>query len=158
MIYWTSRYSRGEQGTPGGILGYADFFAIIPPDNSATVAPGADVEFPQDGSNSANIAMRSSSNTFTLTEAGTYLIMFQVNVTEAGQLVIALNDAELAYTVSGRATGTNQIMQTSIITITDESTQLSIRNPASKAAALTIKPLAGGTEPVSTHLIIIKLQ
>ncbi len=133
---------KGEQGTPGGILGYADFFAIIP----------------QDGPNSANIAMRSSSNTFTLTEAGTYLIMIQVNVTEAGQLVIALNDAELAYTVSGRATGTNQIMQTSIITITDESTQLSIRNPASEAAALTITPLAGGTEPVSAHLIIIKLQ
>lgn len=149
---------QGEQGTPGGILGYADFFAIIPQNNSATVAPGADVEFPQDGPNSANIAMRSSSNTFSLTEAGTYLIMFQVNVTEAGQLVIALNDAELAYTVSGRATGTNQIMQTSIITITDESTQLSIRNPASKAAALTITPLAGGTEPVSTHLIIIKHQ
>ena len=84
--------------------------------------------------------------------------MFQVNVTEAGQLVIALNYAELAYTVSGRATGTSQIMQTSIITTTDESTQLSIRNPASEAAALTITPLAGGTEPVSAHLIIIKLQ
>lgn len=102
--------------------------------------------------------MRSSSNTFSLTEAGTHLIMFQVNVTEAGQLVIALNYAELAYTVSGRATGTSQIMQTSIITTTDESTQLSIRNPASEAAALTITPLAGGTEPVSAHLIIIKLQ
>ena len=84
--------------------------------------------------------------------------MFQVKVTEAGQLVIALNDAELAYTVSGRATGTNQIMQTSIITIIDESTQLSIRNPASKAAALTITPLAGGIEPISAHLIIIILQ
>lgn len=130
----------------------------MPPDNSSTVAPGTDVDFPQDGPNSSNIVIRNSSNTFSLTEVGTYLIMFLVSFTEAGQLIIALNDAELAYTVSGRATGTSQIMQTSIVTTTEDSTQLSIRNPASESTALTITPLAGGTEPVSAHLIIIKVQ
>ena len=43
---------QGPQGPAGGILGYADFYALMPPDNSATVAPGTDVSFPQDGPNS----------------------------------------------------------------------------------------------------------
>ena len=33
----------------GGVLGFADFYALMPPDNAATVAPGTDVSFPQDG-------------------------------------------------------------------------------------------------------------
>lgn len=130
----------------------------MPPDNSATIAPGADVDFPQDGPNSSNLITRESSNTFSLTEIGTYLIMFQVSVTEAGQLLITLNNTELDYTVAGRATGTSQIYQTSIITTTSSSSLLSIINPESEAAALTISPLAGGTEPISAHLVIIKLQ
>lgn len=38
----------GPQG-PAGVLNYADFYAIMPPDNSATVAPGTDVSFPLAG-------------------------------------------------------------------------------------------------------------
>ena len=38
---------QGPQGLPGGVLSYADFYALMPPDNSATVAPGTDVSFPQ---------------------------------------------------------------------------------------------------------------
>jgi len=32
----------GPQGEAGGVLNYADFYALMPPDNSATVAPGTD--------------------------------------------------------------------------------------------------------------------
>ena len=39
----------GSAGPPGGALIFADFFALMPPDNAATVAPGSDVNFPQDG-------------------------------------------------------------------------------------------------------------
>jgi len=42
----------GETGPAGGLLRYADFYALMPPDNAATVAPGTDVSFPQDGPNS----------------------------------------------------------------------------------------------------------
>ena len=66
---------QGEPGPDGGLSDYADFFALMPPDNSTTVA------------------------TSTLT----------------------------------------------------------VRNPADNAAALTITPVAGGTNSVSAHLIIIKL-
>ena len=45
----------GPQGPAGGVLNYADFYALMPGDNSATVAPGTDVSFPQDGPNSGSV-------------------------------------------------------------------------------------------------------
>jgi hypothetical protein len=36
-------------------------------------------------------------------------VAFSVPVTEAGQLILKLNSADLAYTVHGRATGTSPI-------------------------------------------------
>ena len=42
----------GPTGPSGIALNYADFYALMPPDNSVTVAPGTDVSFPQDGPNS----------------------------------------------------------------------------------------------------------
>lgn len=149
---------QGETGPAGVIANYADFYAVMPPDNAATVAVGGDVDFPQDGPNSSGTITRTGLDTFSLIDVGTYLVMFQVSVTEAGQLVLTLNGEELPYTVVGRATGTDQIVGTSIITTTVATSILTVRNPASEAAALTITPNAGGTEAVTAHLVIIQLQ
>ena len=149
---------QGEQGPAGVIADFADFYGLMPSDNADTVAPGTDVDFPQDGPTSATSIARTSSSSFTLTDIGSYLVFFQVSVTEPGQLVLTLNNTELPYTVVGRATGTSQIVGMSIINTTVATSVLTVRNPASEAAALTITPNAGGTEPVSAHLIIIKLQ
>ena len=126
----------------------------MPPDNSATVAPGTDVSFPQDGPNSGSGIVRTGPDSFNLTEIGTYQILFQVSVTEAGQLILSLNGEDLAYTVVGRATGTSQIVGMAIVTTTTINSILTVRNPAGNAAALTITPLSGGTRPVSAHLVI----
>ena len=148
----------GPQGPAGGILNYADFFALMPPDNSATVAPGTDVSFPQDGSNSGSGIARSGPSSFNLAEIGTYLVLFQVSVTEAGQLILTLNGEDLAYTVVGRATETSQIVGMAIVETTVINSILTVRNPEGTAAALTITPLAGGTRPVSAHLVIMQIQ
>lgn len=147
----------GPQGEAGGVLNYADFYALMPPDNSATVAPGTDVSFPQDGPNSGSGIVRTGPDSFNLTEIGTYQILFQVSVTEAGQLILTLNGEDLAYTVVGRATGTSQIVGMAIVTTTTINSILTVRNPAGNAAALTITPLAGGTRPVSAHLVITQI-
>ena len=36
---------QGATGSLGGVLAFADFFALMPPDNAVTVAPGTDVDF-----------------------------------------------------------------------------------------------------------------
>ena len=56
------------------------------------------------------------------------------------------------------ATGTSDIIGMRIITTTEVNSILTVRNPAGNAAALTITPLAGGTSPVSAHLVITQIQ
>ena len=150
--------ATGATGTAGGILSYADFYALMPPDNAATVAPGTDVSFPQDGSNSGVDISRTSASSFNLSLIGTYQILFQVGVNEAGQLLLTLNGDDLEYTVVSRATGTSQIIGMAIVTTTSINSILTVRNPADNATALTITPSTGGTQPVSAHLVIIQLQ
>lgn len=148
----------GPQGVPGGVLSFADFYALMPPDNSATVAPGTDVSFPEDGPNSGTDILRSGPSTFTLAPIGTYQVLFQVSVTEPGQLMLTLNGTELDYTVVGRATGTSQIIGMAIVATTSENSTLTVRNPTGNLTALTITPLASGTQPVSAHLIITQIR
>lgn len=142
----------------GGILSFADFYALMPPDNSVTVTPGSDVSFPQDGPSSGAQITRTGPSSFNLSEIGSYQILFQVNVSEAGQLILTLNGADLEYTVVGRVTGTSSIVGMAIVTTTSINSVLTVRNPSGNAAALTITPLAGGTRPVSAHLVIIQLE
>jgi len=129
----------------------------MPHDNSATVAAGTDVSFPQDGPTSASSIARTGPSTFNLAATGTYQVLFQVSVTEAGQLIVTLNGADLAYTVAGRATGTSQLVGMALVTTTVVNSILTVRNPAGNSTALTITPLAGGTRPVSAHLVVTQV-
>ncbi len=150
--------AQGPQGLPGGVLSYADFYALMPPDNAATIAPGTDISFPQNGPIANTNIGRIGPSSFLLSPIGTYQILFQVSVAEAGQLILTLNGQDLAYTVVGRATGTSQIVGIAIVTTTAVNSVLTVRNPAGNAAALTVTPLAGGTRPVSAHLTIIQIK
>jgi hypothetical protein len=131
----------------------------MPSDNAAPVAPGTDVTFPQNGPALAGTNITSNgSSVFTLGAIGTYQIMFQVSVTEPGQLDLTLNGSELPYTVVGRATGTSQIVEMALVQTTVVDSTLTVRNPAGNSTALTITPIAGGTHAVSAHLVITRIQ
>ena len=143
---------------PSSSFAFADFFALMPGDNAATVGIGTDVSFPQDGPSSVSAITRTSASTFNLAAIGTYQVMFQVSVTEAGQLTLTLNGAALGSTVVGRATGTSQIVGMSLVTTTVINSILTVRNPAANSTALTITPIAGGTRSVSAHLVITQIQ
>jgi hypothetical protein len=143
---------------PSGVSAFSNFFGLMPPDNAATVAPGTDVSFPQNGPTSGSAIARTGPSTFNLAAVGSYQIMFQVSVDEAGQLMLTLNGADLAYTVVGRATGTSEITGMSLVTTSVINSILTIRNPAGNATALTITPLAGGTRQVSASLVITRIQ
>jgi predicted Abi (CAAX) family protease len=129
----------------------------MPPNNSETVAVGTDVDFPENGPNSGTGIARTGPNSFNLGPIGTYQVLFQVSVNEPGQLILTLNGADLAYTVVGRATETSQIVGMALVTTTSVNSILTVRNPAGNSTALTITPLAGGTRPVSAHLVITRL-
>lgn len=154
--------SQGIQGIPGipgapGVLDFSDFFALMPGDNAATIAPNTAVLFPQTGSTSGSIT-RLNSSMFLLPTIGTYLVLFQASVTEPGQLMLRLDAVPIANSVVGRLTGTSQIVGISLVTTTTPNGILEVINPPGNAAALTMTPVAGGTHPVSAHLVIIRIQ
>ena len=134
----------------------------MPSDNAATIAVGSAVQFPETGAFNGISRLGSSPSQFTLPAIGVYWVTFQVSISEPGQLVLGLDPTtgltELGYTVVGRATGTSQIVGTCLVTTTVANSTLTVRNPASNSTALTITPLAGGTLPVSAHLVIVQLK
>jgi hypothetical protein len=158
--------AAGEAGPAGpegsaGSPSFAEFYAVMPPDNATTVAAGSPVQFPRNGPVFGGIA-RLSPAEFQLPSIGTYSVDFSVSVTEPGQLVVALDSAgvvvELPYAVYGRATGTSQIAGDALVVTTVANSTVEIRNPAGNTPALTITPLAGGVQPVAASLVIQHLR
>ncbi len=148
--------ATGAPGTPGAI-GSGDaalFYALMPADNAATVAVGGDVEFPQNGPTTSAGTLRLTASSFVLATPGVYRVTFQVPVSESGQLVLTLDDVELAYTVTGRGTGLTSLGETTLVTTAAANQVLTVRNPAGSIAALTITPIAGGVASVSATLLI----
>jgi hypothetical protein len=143
--------------TLGGPMAYSEFFALMPGDNTATIAAGAAINFPQDGI-SDGIITRSSANEFLLPAVGIYIVDWQVSISEAAQIMIALNGVEMPNTVVGRATGTSQVTGHTMINTTVANSLLSIVNPSGNPAALTITTIAGGNRAVSANLVITRIQ
>ncbi|PZR68072.1 MAG: hypothetical protein DLM63_04815 [Solirubrobacterales bacterium] len=140
-------------------MDFAEFYALMPPDNPALVFPGDVVQFPRDGpSSGSGVILRFGSSTFAfvLNAAGTYRVSFKVAVDEAGQLELVLNGLPLGYTVVGRATGTTQIVGEALVQTTVPSV-FGVVNPVGDPA-LTITPNAGGLDPVSASLVIERIQ
>jgi hypothetical protein len=149
----------GTEGPPAAPV-FAEFYALMPPDNATTVAAGAPVEFPQTGP-TTGVIVRQTATKFVLPSIGTYRVSFSVSADEPGQLVIALNTGsgmlELPYTVYGRATGTSLIAGDALVTTTAANSVLEVRNPAGNTPALTITPNAGGTHAATASLVIQRL-
>ena len=148
----------GPAGADGTVLSFADFYALMPPDNTEAIDAGEDLDFPSDGPSSGDNITRVSVDSFALAETGTYEILFRANVTEPAQLVLTLNGTEIPYTVSGTSASPGQVVGMALITTTAENSILTVRNPTASTAPINLTDSAGGSEPISAHLIITQLS
>ncbi len=158
----------GPQGPAGASLDFADFYALIPQDNSLIITAGKNICFPQDGpASGGNVITRVDADSFNLAKIGTYQVLFQVGVDKAsidkaGQLVITLNSGsgavELLHTVTGKVTGSSQIVGMVLIQTTTENSILTLSNPKDSPVSLKVTPATIGTHPVSAHLLITQIQ
>ena len=141
-------------------ISFADFYALMPSDNGTAIALGDDVAFPNNGPSSLTDITRvpASTTSFKLGPIGTYQVTFSVPVSIAGQLVVTLNNVELAYGVFGRAAITSPITGSLLITTSSINNVVTIRNPVGNAAALPITVNAGGASAVSAHLVITRVK
>lgn len=149
--------SPGIQGTPGtpAVTEFADFYALMPPNGPATVAVGGVVEFPVNGPTNGTIT-RLNPSAFNIPNIGVYSVAFLVSVDEPAQLGLALDGVALPSTIVGRATGTSQLVGTVLIATVSPNSVLTLLNLSN--IALTLTPFAGGSNPVSAHLVIQRLQ
>lgn len=152
---------QGETGStgptgPAGASEYASYYATAPGDNPTAITAGNAVEFPTTSSQSTGIT-RLSDSTFNLAEAGTYLVAFRVNSTDAGQLQIAVNSNGLANGIFGTSTEGSSIDGVTVITTAQANSVLSIINPTNSTSPITITQNAGGANPTVSTLTIIKL-
>jgi hypothetical protein len=149
---------QGDVGPagPSATLSYADFYALMPSDNPSAVLTGDPIDFPQDNVIVGTDIIRLNNFRFQL-EKGTYQVFFQVSVSDAAQLVVVLNGTEQLYTVVGRDAKSTQIVGLCLIQLTEQ-TVLTIHNASSSSTNITITQNAGGTSPVSAHLVITKLS
>lgn len=151
--YWT--------GTKWSLLGstatFAEFYALMPGDNAATIAAGSPIQFPQNGPTNG-IITRINTSQFNIPAVGIYLVHWQVSIAEAGQLILQLNGTDVPTSVVGRATGTSQIVGYTMITTTSANSILSVVNPSGNPVALTINPSAGGSRAVSANIVITRMQ
>ena len=152
---------QGETGAtgpagPAGVSEYASYYATAPGDNPTAITAGNAVEFPTTSSQSTGIT-RLSDSTFNLAEAGTYLVAFRVNSTNAGQLQIAVNSNGLANGIFGTSTEGASIDGVTVITTAQANSVLSIINPTNSTSPITITQNAGGVNPTISTLTIIKL-
>ena len=148
---------QGPIGPAGSFLGYADFYALMPADNAVAIAPGEDVAFPEQSFIGSTSITRTTDSSFTFTEAGIYLVLFNAAVSEAAQLVLTVDGTELSYTVSGTDSPLSQITGLSVISA-GENSVLTVSNPASATTSVTLTPSSGGASAVSAHLTIIRLE
>jgi hypothetical protein len=132
----------------------AEFYALMPFDNAATVAPGSNVQFPQNGPSTTSGISMVGPGLVDLAAVGVYQVAFQVPVTESGQLVLTLNGVTLPYTMVGRAAGSSQITLTALVQTATADSILSVQNPMGSGWSLTITPNAGGTSPVAATLLV----
>ncbi len=154
--------TNGTNGTNGinAVSAFADFYALMPSDNAATIAPGTAISFPQNGE--AFGIVRNNNSSFILPTAGYYLITWQVSITEPCQLVLSLNSGagfvEIANSVVGRATGTSQVSGSRIVRTLSTNNIIALHNPTTASTALTITPIAGGSSNVSASFIITQIK
>ena len=148
---------QGEQGEPGGLLGFADFFAFNSEEEALILQPGEDFPFPNNGVTTGGIS-RISESSFKLAEPGNYLVMFVVTTIQTPKLGLTLNGEMLEYTIAGRPSGGSQITGMTIINVTEENSVLTVRYPDEEADNTGVNPTAPPRDDTTSHLIIVQMS
>ena len=137
---------------PGGILEFGYVYNA----SLETVAIGDDVDFDANGILTPGITHAPGSSVIELGPAGDYEVTWSVSGVEPNQFALVLNGAIIADSLYGSGAGT-QLNEGRTIVRAPAGSTLSLRNNAS-AAAVTLQPLAGGTQAnVNASIRILKV-
>jgi len=143
----------GSPGIPGvgGVLAYGYIYNLA----AGTVAIEAPVLFSNNGPMSG-VTHATGSSAIVVTNAGTYSIVFSVSGVEPSQFGLFINGAPSTSTIYGSGAGTQQNTGQAILTLAAGDTITLVNH--SSAVAVTLQPLAGGTQTnVNASVLILRL-
>ena len=143
----------GPGGSPisAGVLGYGYIYNTA----AGTVAIEAPVLFSDNGP-LLGVTHAPGASAITVTNAGTYSILFSVSGVEPSQFTIFINGVANTSTVYGSGAGTQQNTGHTIVTLAANDVITLVNH--SSAAAVTLQTLAGGTQTnVNASIQIIRL-
>ena len=138
---------QGPQGEPA-VSSYADFYTLTPAGTTVTIAPAADISFPDNGPIANTDIGRSTDTEFILSPIGSYEIKFNLGSASVGLPVLTINGAELPYTATASSTGI------AIVNTTTENSILTLRN----STAATSPIIISGEDGSASHLVITRLS
>jgi hypothetical protein len=149
---------RENKDPPGPVeeSSYIDAYTLISNGNTQDVRPGEDVIFIQNTSSSSGIT-RSSNNRFRLSTPGSYLVMFQITVLGAGNLVLTINDKEQPHTIVSKNGAIGQISFVGVVTTSESDSVLTVRNPERSITTLRLTANEGAILGVTNHIVVVKL-
>ena len=140
---------------PAGTSAISDY-AYIYNLTSYVVPLEADVLFDSNGPITAGITHAPGSDSVEIVNAGTYSVSWSVSSVEPSQFALTVDGEPAPSTVYGSGAGTQQDAGQEILTL-EAGSILTLRNHTS-AAAVTLQPLAGGTQDnVNASLVILRL-
>jgi hypothetical protein len=142
--------------TGTGNVGSNDYAATVA---VKTAAGTGRVPFPRNGATNGGLLAptRVDTSSFTIPEAGIYLVQFFLHTTEPGQLQIELDGVDIADSVAVNAnptSGGHPLVGASLITVTAGQV-LAIINCPGNAAALTVTPADGNLTAANAGRLII---
>jgi hypothetical protein len=122
-----------------------------------TVAGTGRVPFPRNGPTVGAPAVRDGvePDEFVCAAAGVYEVSWNIEIVEASQLQLAIDDVGAATTTSFSGAGT-QLNQNKVLVTLTAGQKLSLINPPGNAAALTIQPADGTHTHAQAPNLIIK--
>lgn len=142
--------ASGANGT--GLLSYACFYALMPPDNASNIAPGDAIAFPQGFIFNIDITQISDSE-FNLRLPGIYEVSLKVSLGGGSVFFdLALNGTQLGQTIAGPGTGFSgeQLTNDVLITTTIANSVLTVVNAGSSSFEFI------PTSPANSAWLVIK--
>lgn len=146
--------SSGPSGPSGpagtGLAQYGYIYNLT----SQVVAIEADVDFDGNGVLSSGLTHSLGTSSIVIATAGIYKVSFSVSAVESNQFGLFLNGVLVQGSIAGSGAGTQQNSGETIV-IAAAGDVLTLRNHSS-ATAVTLQPIAGGTQPSTNAWILIE--
>ncbi|QBB71508.1 collagen-like protein [Pseudolysobacter antarcticus] len=148
--------ATGTTGATGATGGLSSQYAYVYAQSAQVVPIEADVAFDTNGVISGFIHIPGTS-TIVVTVSGDYEVSWIISAVEPNQFALTVNGVPVAAAIYGSGAGTQQSSGQAIIS-TNVGDNITLRNHTS-AAAVTLQPLAGGTQQnVNASILLRKLN